>query len=86
MTTRKSKPLKKITLWFSSQTIPGIKYKTERHRDGKTTCFCEGWVYGVQNGRSCKHVKRMAEVALSVDTGRKLPPLNWEDYTGKEID
>lgn len=47
--------MRKITMFFQSRTNPEVKYKTERHRDGRYTCFCPGFVY---NGK-CWHVERL---------------------------
>ena len=38
------KKFKKITVYFKSSDGETM-YKTERHRNGKVTCFCPGFVY-----------------------------------------
>jgi hypothetical protein len=48
--------MKKITVMFKSRSQDGKVYKTERHRDGKVTCFCPGFVY---TGK-CWHAARLA--------------------------
>ena len=48
--------MKKITVYFRSRSQPFVKYKAERHRDGKVTCFCPGYVY---QGK-CWHAERLA--------------------------
>ena len=52
--------MKKITVNFVSRTDPSVKYRAERHRDGKVTCFCPGFVY---HGR-CWHVERLKAYKL----------------------
>jgi hypothetical protein len=44
----------KRTVYFKSKSDGRKKYKTERHRNGKITCFCPGNVY---TGK-CEHKKR----------------------------
>jgi len=50
--------MKKVTVHFKSRsgdnTLGNVTYKTERHRDGKVTCFCKGYVYT----GNCWHVER----------------------------
>ena len=36
--------MKKKTVHFKSRSTDEV-YKTARHRDGKITCFCPGYVY-----------------------------------------
>ena len=44
---------KKITAHYKSRSGKEV-YKTERHRDGKITCFCPGFVY---SGK-CWHIEQ----------------------------
>lgn len=43
----------KRTAYFKSRST-NATYKTERHRNGKVTCFCPGFVYSA----SCWHAKK----------------------------
>ncbi len=59
MTMKKETKQRKITVWFKSRTSDAL-YKTERHRNGKTSCFCPGAVY---NG-TCWHQKRVSQYKI----------------------
>jgi hypothetical protein len=53
--------IKKITVEFKSRSQPGTVYKTERHRDGRVTCFCPGFVYS----GSCWHSKQVQNAVVT---------------------
>lgn len=49
--------MKKVTVMFRSRSDADVKYKAERHRDGRVTCFCPGFVY---HGK-CWHSERLSQ-------------------------
>lgn len=51
--------MKKVTVYFKSNSEKGKFYKTERHRDGKVTCFCPSFVYRgtCRHAEAAKHYK-----------------------------
>lgn len=50
----KTKTCRKRTVWFRSRTDRRKWHKTEKHRNGHITCFCEGFVYAGK----CWHTDR----------------------------
>lgn len=43
------------TVYFSSKTHAGVKYKTMRARDGKVACHCPAWVWN----QKCWHTQKV---------------------------
>lgn len=55
-----TKSVKKRTHFFKSRSDRRTKYKVERHRNGKVTCTCPGFMYQAvgPKGAHCWHTEQ----------------------------